>query len=124
MIVASGPMVFKALEARQMLSDNGIEAGVVASHSANFPDVDTIGAELAKSGSNLVTVEDHQLTAGAGAQLTHALKMSGVEFNLRSLGVEGEFGQSAYKADELYNKNGLGAESIAAACGQLIQARK
>lgn len=124
LIVATGPMVFKALEARQMLSDNGIEAGVVASHSANFPDVDTIGAELKKSGSNLVTVEDHQLIAGAGAQLTHALKRAGVEFNLRSLGVAGEFGQSAYKADELYIKNGLGAESIAGACAELKQARK
>ncbi|MEX0798923.1 MAG: transketolase C-terminal domain-containing protein, partial [Bacteriovoracaceae bacterium] len=43
LLVASGPMVYQALRAKEMLKDNGYEVGVINSHSVNFPDLETIG---------------------------------------------------------------------------------
>lgn len=119
LIVAAGPMVSKALEASAMLADNGHKVGVVNLHCANFPDVDTIAAALKNAGSRLITIEDHQIIGGMGAQLVHSLKLAGHDFKYSGLGVNGQFGQSAYTADELYKKNGLGAESIVAAFNKL-----
>ncbi|MCO4753261.1 MAG: transketolase [Bacteriovoracaceae bacterium] len=119
LIAACGPMVPKALEAAQMLKDMGHEVGVANCHNVNFPDVETMQAELSKSGNKLITMEDHQVIGGMGAQLIHSLTRHGVEFKAQSLGVKGEFGQSAYTADELYKKNGLDAEAVVAAFNKL-----
>jgi transketolase len=70
----------------------------------------------------LLTVEDHQLIGGMGSLLIHALMQEGVVLKTKSLGVKGEFGQSAYTALELYKKHGLDSGAIAAAAGQLAKA--
>ncbi|MEX0798988.1 MAG: transketolase, partial [Bacteriovoracaceae bacterium] len=76
-------------------------------------------AALKESGSKLITLEDHQVIGGMGAQLIHSLKKEGFEFSCATLGVKGHFGQSAYQAEELYHKNGLDAEAVIAAFNQL-----
>lgn len=119
LIVASGPMVSKALEASDMLKDQGSEVAVLNMHAVNFPEISEVAQILESSGSKLVTIEDHQLIGGMGAQLIHGLKLAGHEFKCSSIGVSGHFGQSAYTADELYNKNGMGSESIVAAFNKL-----
>ncbi len=110
-IVSAGPTLFKALQAADELKANGKEVSVINSACANDPDLKTIASELKGSGK-LVTVEDHQLIGGLGAHLVHALKQTGQEFKVNTLGVKGHFGQSAYKADELYAKNGLDVTAI------------
>lgn len=112
LIAAAGPMVPKALEAASILKNDGISAGVLNIHNVNSPDVENISAYLEECGSKLITIEDHQLKAGMGAQLIHALKDMGCEFKSKSLGIKGHFGQSAYSADELYNKYGIGVNDI------------
>ena len=119
LIVACGPMVQKALQASDMLGEAGSEVAVMNLTGVNFPDIAAISEQLSKSSGKLITMEDHQLIGGMGAQLVHGLKLAGAEFKCASLGVKGHFGQSAYTADELYNKNGLGAESALAAFNQL-----
>ena len=81
-------------------------------------DVQTIKSWVDKS-KKLITVEDHQLIGGLGAQLTHKLKLEGSEFKLKSIGVAGNFGQSAYTADELYTKNGMDTKAIVEAFNSL-----
>jgi transketolase len=44
-----------------------------------------------------------------GAQLSHALSEAGVSHRVRTLGIRGEFGQSAYVVEYLYRKHGLTA---------------
>ena len=106
-VVSAGATLFKALEAA-----NQEDLSVVVNPSVNAPDIELIKGELAKNDNKLITVEDHQLIGGMGAQLTHALKLDGCEFKLQSLAVAGEFGRSAYTADQLYNNAGLGVDSI------------
>ena len=42
-----------------------------------------------------------------------------MEFSVKSLGIKGHFGQSAYKADELYDKYGVGTKAIVSAFKEL-----
>ncbi len=70
---------------------------------------------LQKCEGRIVTVEDHQVLLGFGSFVTHQLVQSGVSVRVKSLGVRGEFGQSAYSAIELYRKHGIDSESIAKA---------
>jgi transketolase len=67
----------------------------------------------------LITVEDHQQVGGAGAMLVSALANDGVSPKVKILGVRGEFGQSAYTADELYAKHGIDAKAIVTAARAL-----
>lgn len=111
-IVVSGSLVAKGLEAKEKLKAKGIEATVINHSFVNHSDFARIGNWIADSGSKVVTVEDHQLIGGMGAQLTHQLKLLGLEFDIVSLAIKGEFGQSAYSADELYAKHHVDTHAI------------
>lgn len=111
-IVVSGSLVAKGLEAREKLKEQGISCAVINHSFVNHSDFSQIGRWIKESGGKVVTVEDHQLIGGMGGQLTHQLKLLGFEFTIISLAVRGEFGQSAYSADELYAKHHLDAEAI------------
>ena len=111
-IVAAGALLHQALEAAYKLEAEGKGACVVNPSIINKPDINTIRSCLRLTQGNLLTVEDHQLAGGMGAILTHALVAQDIPCRVRSLGVKGEFGQSAYSALELYQKHGLDAVGI------------
>ena len=119
-IAAAGAMLGQALKAADALKAAGAEVTVINPSIINHPDVKTFRTALEKCGGKLLTVEDHQLTGGMGAQLVHALLQDGLALKAKSLGVKGEFGQSAYNAIELYRKHGLDSESIVQAARQLM----
>jgi transketolase len=118
-ISAVGYMANLALEAADKLEAAGIGAVVLNNSTPNRPDVAAHREALAKCGGRLVTVEDHQAVAGAGAMLTTALSREGVDVRLELLAVPGEFGRSAYEALQLYDRYGLGPEGIVAAAQRL-----
>lgn len=119
-IATGGPLVAKALLAAEALAKDGIKATVINNCFVNKVDVETFKTELAKANGKLITVEDHQLVGGMGAQLCHALTLAGVDFNLRSLAIDGEFGQSAYKADHLYKSHKMDDEAIISAVKEMM----
>ncbi|MDD0852080.1 transketolase C-terminal domain-containing protein [Halobacteriovorax sp. GB3] len=118
-IVANGPMVQKALDAAKELAQKGINAAVINNAFVNKPDVDLIKKSLAATNGKLITIEDHQLVGGMGAQIVHALKINDVDFKVRTLANNGKFGQSAYKADHLYDLHKLNTEGILEAYNQM-----
>ncbi|MEM1158317.1 MAG: transketolase C-terminal domain-containing protein [Verrucomicrobiota bacterium] len=109
-----GSLVGKALEAADTLMAEGKSATVINNSFVNQPDLDTIGAAVSKTG-HLVTMEDHQTICGMGSQVISALVNAGIAFKGKTLGIDGEFGQSAYKADHLYDKHGLNADGFISA---------
>jgi transketolase len=111
-IVAAGPMVGKALEASKLLSAQNITATVINHSFVNHVDIETLKNSLAATKGRLITIEDHQLIGGMGSMVVHALHTHGVDFKSKTLGILGEFGQSAYKADQLYARFDLSAEGI------------
>lgn len=119
-IVASGSTLIKALEAHEELSKLGIKASIIHNAFVNKPDVATIGAELKKTQNKLITIEDHQLIGGMGAQLIHELKINGFEFEVKCLANHGKFGQSAYKADHLYELHGLDTKSLVKTAKEMV----
>jgi transketolase len=112
-IVAMGALLHQALEAAYKLEAEGLGVIVVNPSAINHPDLSTLRTTLRSTQNTLLTVEDHQLTGGMGAIIGHALLQDGLQFKMQSLGVKGEFGQSAYKASDLYKKHGLDASAIA-----------
>ncbi len=119
-LVGSGVLFNKALEAAKILAGKGKSATVINNPFINRVDVETIGAAVAKCGGRLVTIEDHQFIGGMGAQVSHALSNAGIAHRVKSLGIPGEFGQSAYLAEELYVKYGLTGPKMAEAALALI----
>ena len=120
-IVAAGPMIPKALAAQELLKEQGKNLTVINSPFINRPDTKVIGELLRSNQSKLITLEDHQIIGGLGAQLIHALKIDGYSFKVKSLGIPGKFGQSAYKADHLYDVYGLSPEGVVKAFKELSQ---
>ncbi len=113
-LVSCGPLLPKALKAADDLAAKGVKATVINNSSINFPDTKTIGEAVVKTGGKMITVEDHQIIGGMGAQLIHALNLAGYsDLKVKSLGIDGIFGQSAYIADILYERYGLDEKGIA-----------
>ena len=120
LVVANGPMVPKALSAAEVLAEQGHSLTVVNNPFANRPGTKAIGELLERNHSRLITVEDHQIIGGAGSLLAHALLQAGANFQMRSVGNRGEFGQSAYCADHLYRVRGMDEQAIARAFFELL----
>lgn len=111
-IATTGSLVPQALEAATALEAKGVGAVVVNCANVNHVDVATFKTALAKTEGRMVTVEDHQVIGGFGQILCHALLQAKVEIKVKSLGVHGEFGQSAYTALDLYKKHKIDAGAI------------
>lgn len=123
-LVGTGVLVNKAIEAGKLLAAAGIQATVIHNPFVNRPDLDTIGPALARCQGRLVTIEDHQIVGGMGAQLSHALSNAGIAHRARTLGIHGEFGQSAYVAEHLYEKHGLTGARMAEVARELVQGHR
>jgi transketolase len=121
-IIANGALVGNALKAADKLKEKGVSAAVINNAFVNQVDVETISRVVKGTGGRFVTVDDHQVIGGSGALVIHALVQAGVPIKAKSLGIKGEFGQSAYLADELYEKHGLGASGIIAAAEAMLKA--
>lgn len=111
-IVAAGPMVGKALAAEKLLKEKNITATVINHSFINHVDIETLKNSLSKTKGKLIVVEDHQVIGGMGSMIVHALHTHGINFQSKTLGIQGEFGQSAYKADQLYARFDLSADGI------------
>ena len=119
-LVGSGVLLNRVIEAGDQLASDGVNATVINNPFVNQVDLDTIGAAVNAAGGRLVTIEDHQVKGGMGAQVSHALSNAGIAHRIKTLGIAGEFGQSAYKADELYDKFGLNVEGVKVAAKELL----
>lgn len=120
-LVASGPLLSKAIDAGKKLAELGVQATVINNPFINRVDVATIGEAVKRCSGRLVTIEDHQAIGGMGAQVSHALSEAGIAHRMKTLAIHGEFGQSAYLADELYQAHGLTADKLVEAAQALIK---
>ncbi len=111
-LLVSGSLLPQALLASRDLAAKNIGSIVINPRRHNRPDMKTILAALEKTNGRMVVVEDHQKIGGlyhlvAGNILTY--QSNG---KVAALGVNGEFGRSAYSAIELYTRYKLDARSI------------
>jgi transketolase len=112
-IIASGGPVPHAVEAAKLLEAKGFFVRVAnASTLAPF-DGEAI-ARFAKDSQRLVAVEDHNVNGGLGSAVCEAAAERGLGVPTVRIGMH-EFGESA-TPDQLYEKYGFMAPSIAEAC--------
>lgn len=120
MLVATGSLVGEALKASKELEQAGVGSIVVNINCLNRINIETLKPWLKKCEGRIVTVEDHQVLLGLGTLLCHQLIQAGEYISMTSLGVHGEFGQSAYNAIDLYRKHSMDSASIARAAVELL----
>lgn len=123
-IASTGYLLEKSLKAQLELAESGIQATVIHMPFVNATEIDSQFIQLIQAAQGrLITFEDHQVCGGFGAMLTHDLAQVadlGVALQVRSLGVQGGFGQSAYLADELYASNGMDVPGLIQAAKSLV----
>ena len=113
LIISCGPLTTEALIAGKQLAEQGRGAIVVNSSCVSDPDTNTISKCLKVCEGRLITVEDHQAIGGLASQVILALKKEGALISqFKSLSVQGQIGQSAYTAKDLYKKFSLDRDSI------------
>jgi transketolase len=114
-ILANGTMVWRALAAAQVLSQEGIAARVVNMTSISPLDEAAI-LSAAETGA-LVTVEEHSVRGGLGGAVAEIVACN-TPCRMRILGFEGF--QPTGSADFLMERAGLTADGIGAAVRDLL----
>jgi transketolase len=120
-IIATGIMVEKALEAKEILKPLGIEVAVINIHTLKPIDKEII-INAAKSTGAIVTAEEHNIIGGLGSAVCEVLSESFPVPVIR-VGVKDTFGESG-KPDELLKAYGLTAEDIADAVKRVIEIKR
>lgn len=108
-IIATGHLVWKAIEAGQILAEQGIDAEIINIHTIKPLDTEAIVNSVRKTRC-VVTAEEHQISGGLGESLAQCLAQENpapMEF----VGVKDVFGESG-KPEELMEKYGLSTTHI------------
>ena len=116
-IIATGHLVWEAIEAAHALEEKGISAEVINIHTIKPLDEEAIIKSARKTGC-VVTAEEHQIIGGLGSVVSQCLAQNcptPIEF----VGVNDSFGESGKPAD-LMQKYGLNAENIILAAERAI----
>ena len=108
-IVATGLMVYEAIEAGKILASNGIEATIINIHTIKPIDRDII-INSAKETGLVLTVEEHSIIGGLGSAVSDVLSEN-LPTKLVKIGVNDQYGFSGPAAD-LLKKFGLCADNI------------
>lgn len=117
-IIATGALVYKALQAAQKLDAEGIAVKVL--NLATIKPLDNEAIEkLAKETGGIVTVEEHQVTGGMGSAVAEHLAQT-IPVPIEFIGVQDQFGQSG-TPDELIEHYGMGEKDIIEAVKRLLE---
>ena len=117
-IVATGHLVWEALEAAKILNEQGISAEVINIHTIKPLDDEIIIKSVAKTGC-IVTAEEHNYMGGLGESVARVLALNQPtpqEF----VSTQDTFGESGTPA-QLMDKYGLNKEAIVTASQKVIQ---
>jgi transketolase len=108
-IIATGHLVWEAIQAGEILEQLGIDAEIINIHTIKPLDDAAILKSAAKTGC-VVTAEEHQLNGGLGDAVCQLLSRN-KPVPVEMVGVNNSFGESGTPA-QLMEKYGLNAASI------------
>tara|TARA_B100001765_G_C19507088_1_gene343703 strand:+ start:438 stop:1394 length:957 start_codon:yes stop_codon:yes gene_type:complete len=117
-IIATGHLVWEALEAAKTLNDQGIQAEVINIHTIKPLDADAILKSVRKTGC-VVTAEEHNYYGGLGESVARVLAQhepTPQEF----VATQDTFGESG-TPEQLMDKYGLNATAIVKATQKVIK---
>jgi transketolase len=108
-IFCTGHLVWEAIKAGEILSEQGIEADIINIHTIKPLDEEAILASVKKTGC-AVSAEEHMLNGGLGDSVAQVLARN-YPAPLEYVGVHDTFGESG-TPDQLMQKYGLTADKI------------
>ncbi|MCL8482884.1 MULTISPECIES: transketolase family protein [Bradyrhizobium] len=91
LIIASGLMTMRALEAAKALSEDHVDVGVLHVPTIKPLDAETIVREAGRSGRLVVVAENHTVIGGLGEAVAGLLMRSGVRVPFRQIGLPDQF---------------------------------
>ncbi len=116
-LIATGHMVWEALQVAYQLHENGINARVINLHTIKPIDKDMV-IKAAKETKRVVTIEEHQVNAGFGSAVAEVI-VQNYPVKMKMIGMNDCFGESG-KPEELMKKYKLSADEIYKTVSQFI----
>jgi transketolase len=117
-IIATGHLVWKAIEAGEKLAEKGISAEIINIHTIKPLDGDAILESLKKT-KCVVTAEEHQMNGGLGDSVAQLLSRN-LPTPQEFVAVNDSFGESG-TPDQLMTKYGLDTINIIEAVERVIK---
>jgi transketolase len=119
-LIATGVMVNEALEAGRLLSNEGVSAEIIDSHTLKPIDSETILKSARKTGA-IVTAEEQTIIGGLGSAVSETVCES-YPVPVSKVGIRDTFGESG-EHKELLIKYGLTPQEIVKASKRLVGSR-
>jgi transketolase len=120
-IFATGHLVWKALEACEILEEKGVSAEIINIHTIKPLDEDAIVESVKKTGA-AVSAEEHFRNGGLGDSIAQTL-VRNYPVPMEMVAVDDEFGESG-KPDELLSKYHLDTQDIVEAALKAVERKK
>ena len=117
-IIACGHLVWKSIEAAQILAEKGISAEVINMHTIKPLDEKAILASIAKTRC-VVTAEEHMINGGLGDSVAQVITRNNPTPQ-EYVGVDDSFGESG-TPDELMTKYHIDTQDVVDAALRVIQ---
>jgi len=120
-IIATGSMVARSIQARDILLKEGIRVKIINMHTIKPLDVHII-KEAAQTGA-IVTVEEHSITGGLGSAVAEVL---GETFPtvIKRIGINDTFAETGPSYEELLDHYGMAVEDIVRACKEVLERKE
>ena len=123
LLLTAGGMLPVALEAAELLEDEGVDAEVVSVHTLKPLDVEQICAFAARF-SLVVTCEEHSAIGGLGGAVAEVLLEAGIAPTFRRFALPSDFPQGVGSQEYLRSANALDAPALRALVLLLTGARR
>ena len=117
-IIATGHLVWEAVEAARELEAEGISVDLINIHTIKPLDEEAIVRSAMKTGK-VITCEEHMINGGLGSLVAQVLAKEAPSL-MEFIGVNDSFGESG-TPDQLMEKYGLKSKNIIAAAKRLME---
>ena len=120
-IIATGSMLYNALESAEHLAQNGIQTRVLSMHTIKPLDTDAI-LDAARETRALVTLEEHSLIGSLGSAVAEALMDAGSGgVPLKRIGLPIKFITEVGSQQHLWDILGLSVDGITKTIGEFLR---
>ncbi len=113
LIISTGLLTMRALEAAEELEKEGIEVSVLHVPTIKPLDEETILAEVAKGGRSVLTAENHSVVGGLGEAVGTLLLRNGQHLRFDMIGLPDAF-LEAGALPTLHDRYGISTEAVKA----------
>jgi transketolase len=119
-IVVSGPLLYLALQASEILKCKGISCGVVDMHTIKPIDEELI-AELGRTTPIILSVEEHTVINGLGSAIADVLSVKGCGGRLVKLGLPDKYPATVSTFKTMLSDYGFTTENIVSVVEEALQ---